>query len=213
MVLVCAPFPVAAVVAFLTATRAPALVCGVAGTQDHVAFTLGGDAPAHGKCLQGGLIARLRVAPRSSGPSRAPAPGLRVWWADPRLVTGGRARPGSLRPPRPAPSPSTSGRPHPDGAAQPPRTLSVRLSAPASGGTSRAGPGLLCELAWSAAPRSEGNKERGRRGGCRLPLAVALRPCACLARWHRGALLGAVMPASGHFSSTGFLFPQLLYEC
>lgn len=135
VVLVCAPFPVAAVVAFLTATRAPALVCGVAGTQDHVAFTLGGDAPAHGKCLQGEFPARLRVAPRSSGPSRAPAPGLRVWWTDLPLVTGGRARPGSLRPPRPAPSPSTSGRPHPDGAAQPPRAPSVRLSVLASGGT------------------------------------------------------------------------------
>lgn len=48
---VCAPFPVAAAVAFLAAARAPSLVCGVAGTQDHVALTLGGDAPAHGKCL------------------------------------------------------------------------------------------------------------------------------------------------------------------
>lgn len=116
-------------------------------------------------------------APESSGPSRTPAPGLRVGWADLRLVTGGRARPGSLRPPRSAQSPSTSGRPHPDGA-RPPRARvpSVRLSAPASRGTER-------REAWAALPpRSEGKRERGRRGGCRLQRSVALR------------LLGAVAP-------------------
>lgn len=63
VVLVCAPFPVAVAVAFLTAACSPSLVCGVAGTQDHVAFTLGGDAPAHGKCLQGEFPARTRVRP------------------------------------------------------------------------------------------------------------------------------------------------------
>lgn len=45
------------------------------------------------------------------------------------------------------------------------------------------GPGLLLDLAWSAASRSEGNKERGRRGGCRLPRAVALRLLGAVAPW------------------------------
>lgn len=197
VVLVCAPFPVAAVVAFLTDTRAPALVCGVAGTQDHVAFTLGGDAPAHGKCLQGEFPAWLRVVPRSSGPSRAPAPGLRVWWADLRLVTGGRAGPGSLRPPRPVPSRSTSGRPHPDGSAQPPRAPSVRLSAPASGGTELYG-GLGCSPSWPG-PLHPGVRGTRSGGGVEVAGCRGRSPCACLARWHCGALLGAVMPASGHF--------------
>lgn len=65
-----------------------------------------------------------------------------------------------------------------------PRALSQYVCLPRHPeGPSCAGPGLLCELAWSAAPRSEGNKERGRRGGCRLPLAVALRLLGAVAPW------------------------------
>lgn len=135
-------------------------------------------------------------APESSGPSRAPAPGLRVWWADLWLVTGGRARPGSLRPPRPAQSPSTSGRPHPDGA-QPPRAPSARPSALASGGTERCGAwAVLCHLVCPLHPEVRGT---GSGGGVGVADCSGRSPCACLARWHCRALLGAVMPASGHF--------------
>lgn len=128
---------------------------------------------------------------------RASAPGLRVWWADLRLVTGGRARPGSLRPPRPAPSPSMSRRPHPDGSAQPLRAPSVRLSAPASGGTELYGD-LGCSASWPG-PLHPGVKGTGSGGGVEVAGCRGRSPCACLARWYGGALLGAVMPASGHF--------------
>lgn len=73
----------------------------------------------------------------------------------------------------------------------PPRRLcsapARSLSTPVCPGVRRdravRGPGLLSELAWSAAPWSEGNKERGRRGGCRLPRAVALRLLGVVAPW------------------------------
>lgn len=150
-------------------------------------------------------------APESSGPSWAPAPGLRVWRADLWLWSQVAApAQGPYAPPRPAPSPSTSGRPPPRRLSQPPRALpSVRLSAPASGGTERCGPGLLCHPVWSAAARSEGNRERGRRGGCRLQRSVALRLLGAVAPWGSSrrcyASLWALSPQQA------FPFPQLLY--
>lgn len=123
-------------------------------------------------------------APRSSGPSRSSASGLRVWWADLRLVTGGRTLPGSLRLPRPAWSPSTSGRPHPDGAAQTRALPQYACRSQHPEGPSSAGPGLLCDLVWSAALQSEGTGERGRCG--LLQAAAVGRPAlAC-----RGGTVG-----------------------
>lgn len=197
VVLVCAPFPVAAVVAFLTATRAPALVCGVAGTQDHVAFTLGGDAPAHGKCLQGGLTARLRVAPRSSGPIRAPAPGLRVWWG--RSSVGHRWP----RPPRVLTPAAARAVPEHEWTPPPRRHCSAparSLSTSVCPGIrrDRAVRGLGCSASWPG-PLHPGVRGTRSGGGVEVAGCRWRSPCACLARWHRGALLGAVMPASGHF--------------
>jgi hypothetical protein len=61
------------------------------------------------------------------------------------------------------------------------------------GGLSHAGPGELSDPLRTAADRSEAGGGVGA-AGCRGPL-----PCARLARRHRGALPGAVMPAFGHF--------------
>lgn len=194
VVQVCAPFPVAAAVALPTAARAPALVCGVAGTQDHVAFTLGGDAPAHGKCLQGEfqrgsecapsvLQARAGHRPRDCG-NAGPTFG---WSQVAAPAQGPYARRGPRRPRArvDVPTPTALLSPH---------ALPQRPE-----GRSSAGPGLLCDQVWSAALRSEGNSERGRRGCCRLPRSGALR------------LLGAVAPWGSSrrcYASLWALFPQ-----
>lgn len=122
--------------------------------------------------------------------------------------------------PRPAPSrspsPSASGRPHPDGAAQPPRARS--LGTPVCPGVRRDRDvrGLGGCASWlgplhPAASRSEGNEERGRRGGCRLPRAVALRLLGGVAPWGSSRRCYASLWALSPQQALPFL--QLLYEC
>lgn len=58
--------------------------------------------------------------------------------------------------------------------------------------------GLGCSATRSG-PLHSGVRGTASGGGVDVAGCRGRAPCACLARWHRGALPGAVMPASGHF--------------
>lgn len=89
--------------------------------------------------------------------------------------------------------------------APPPRRRSAparSLSTPVCPGVrrDRAVRGLGCALPPSlSAALHPGVRGTGSGGGVGVADCSGRSPCACLARWHGRALLGAVMPASGHF--------------
>lgn len=114
-------------------------------------------------------------------------------WPRPPRVRGPR-RPG----PRPrarvdAPTPT---------APLSPRALapSARQCVLASGGTEMCGAwaGVRAGLV-RCIPLHPGVRGTRSGGGVEVAGCRGRSPYACLAGWHRGALLGAVMPASGHF--------------